>query len=229
MRPRTVGCLPTEDGAIERREVFIPGFMHITDDANCYVLAYSVLKALLPSLNRDDVCAVRRVNHRSRDALGGPSSVPFDVSNDSLFPSLIVRLTSSELVRRIMNARRSFNYLTTADIDRSLLTPDLLATLPNSKILVNEVLSPSEYNNYLSLKEAAKKNGFKYVWHMAGRVLVRRSETERVHVISTVSDLTVILGSPGSELPYVEMAEEHRSTAIPTMAGSSGGPGAAIA
>ena len=128
-----------------------------------------------------------------------------------------------------MNARRSFNYLSTADIDRSLLTPDLLATLPNSKIFVNQVLSTSEYYNYLSLKEAAKKNSFKCVWYKAGRVLVRRSDTKRVHVISAVSDLAVILGSPGSELPYVEMAEEHCSTAIPTMAELSGGPGAVSA
>ena len=137
MQPRSMECLPAGDEAIERREVFIPGFMHITNDANCYVLAYSVLKALLLSLNRDDVCAVRLVHHRSKDVLNAPPSVPFDVSNDSSFPSLIVRLLSSELVRRIMNARRSFNYLTTADVDHSLLTHDLLATLPSSKIFVN--------------------------------------------------------------------------------------------
>ena len=85
MQPRSMECLPAENEAIERREVFIPGFMHITNDANCYALAYSVLKALLPSLNRNDVCAVRRVHHRSKDVLYAPPSVPFDVSN-VLFP-----------------------------------------------------------------------------------------------------------------------------------------------
>ena len=123
-------------------------------------------------------------------------SGPLNLCDGLTFPSLIVRLTSADLVQRIMGARRTFDYLTTGDIDHSLLSPDLAATLPNSKIFVNEVPSPSEYANYMSIKEAAKKNGFKFVWYSAGRVLVRRSETERIHVVSTVSDLAVILGSP---------------------------------
>ena len=73
------------------------------------------------------------------------------------------------------------------------------------------------------------KNGFKYVWHKAGRVLVQRSETERVHIISTVSDLAVILGSPGSGLPSLELAEGHSNSAISASAESSGGPGAVSA
>ena len=100
-----------------------------------------------------------------------------------------------------MNAKRSFNYLNTGDIDHSLFSPDLAATLPYSKIFINEVLSPSAYANYLSHKDAAKKNGFKFVWHSAGRVLVRKSETERVHAVNTVSDLAVVIGSSGMQLP----------------------------
>ena len=81
-----------------------------------------------------------------------------------------------------------FDYLTTVDIDHSLLSPDLAATLTSSKIFVKEVLSTSEYANYMSLKEADKKNGFKFAWYSAGRVLVRKSETERLHVVSAFSD-----------------------------------------
>ena len=37
--------------------------------------------------------------------------------------------------------------------------------LPDCKILVNKVLSPSVFANYLSLKDTAKKLGFKFVWY----------------------------------------------------------------
>ena len=111
--------------------------------------------------------------------------------------SLIVRLTSSALVRRIMNAKRFLNYFSTNYVDRSLLCTKLAATMPDKKIFIHDVLSPSERANYNSLKEAAIKNVFKFVWHSAGRVMVHRSQNERVHVVSSVPDLGVILG-PGS-------------------------------
>ena len=158
-----VGGLLAEEGAVERRELFISDFMQIAEDANCYVLAYAVLKALLPSLHRDDISTVRRVYPRSESAPDGSNLAPHEEGIEFSFPSLIVRLTSIDLVRRLMNAKRSFNYLNTGDIDHSLLSPDLASTLPYSKIFVNEVLSPSAYANYLPLKDAAKKNGFKFV------------------------------------------------------------------
>ena len=74
-----------------------------------------------------------------------------------------MRLVSSELVRRIMRAKRSLNYFSTMDIDRSLLCSKAVAALSHTKILINEGLSTADYTRYQVLKEAAKKAGFKYV------------------------------------------------------------------
>ena len=115
---------------------------------------------------------MRRVYPRSESAPDGSNLAPHEEGIEFSFPSLIVRLTSIDLVRRVMNGKRSFNYLNTGDIDHSLLSPDLAASRPHSKIFINEVLSPSAYANYSSLNDAAKKNSFKFVWHSAGRVLV---------------------------------------------------------
>ena len=92
-------CLLAEEGAVERRELFITRFMRIANDANCYVLAYAVLKASLLSLNRDDICTVRQVYPRSKGASGGTNLAP-EVCVEFFFPSLIVRLTSIDLLRR---------------------------------------------------------------------------------------------------------------------------------
>ena len=92
-----------------------------------------------------------------------------------------------------MNAKRSLNYFTTNYVDRSFLYTGLATTMPDRKIFINEVLS-SERANYNSLEDAAIKNGFKFVWHSAGRVMVRRSQNERVHVVISLADLAVILG-----------------------------------
>ena len=112
-------------------------------------------------------------------------------------PSIIVRLVSPELVRNIMNARRSFTYFSTSNVDRSLLPAELAGSLPDCKILVNEVLSPSDFADYLSLKDTAKKLGFKFVWYSNGRILVRWREREKVHPVGTASDLSVIMASLG--------------------------------
>ena len=55
----------------------------------------------------------------------------------------------------------------------------------------------------MSLKEAAKGNGFKFVWHCNGKVMVRRGEQDRVHIITSVGDLAVIIGSSGGSVPHI--------------------------
>ena len=101
----------------------------------------------------------------------------------------------------------------------------LLLLCQTLSFFINEVLSTSEYSNYMSLKEAAKKNGFQFVWYSAGRVLVRRRETERVHVVSTVSYLAVILGSPRVESPFGNRARGNTPSVISFLGMPPGGPG----
>ena len=47
VKSRSLDGLLARNEVIERKEIFISGFMHVRDDANCYLLAYAVFKALL--------------------------------------------------------------------------------------------------------------------------------------------------------------------------------------
>ena len=112
-------------------------------------------------------------------------------------PSFIVRLRSPQLANSIISARKSYNhnYFSTSDLDTTILTPDVASSLPDCKIFVNEVLSTTVQRDYLSLKETAKRLGFRYVWHRAGRFLVRWREGHRAHAIKTPADISAILAS----------------------------------
>ena len=50
---------------------------------------------------------------------------------------------------------------------------------------------------YLSIKDTAKKLGFKYVWHCTGKFLVRWNDNNRSHSIKSISDLQTITNSLG--------------------------------
>ena len=159
--------------------------MRIDSESNLHCISYAILKALLPSLCRDDICETRFARP---GALGRPG---FDSSD--LPPSFIVRLATPELVQLVINAKKAFNYLTTRDIDTTLLSSEVACALPDTKIFVNEVLSTTDHLDFLSLKQTAKRMGFKYVWHRSGRFLVRWKEGDRAHAIRTHSDLSAIL------------------------------------
>ena len=67
--------------------------------------------------------------------------------------------------------------------------------LPNRKIFIN-ALSNFEFKRFLILKVIAKDFGYKYIWHRAGKILVRRGDQDRkVHVIEMVADLSAISAS----------------------------------
>ena len=74
-----------------------------------------------------------------------------------------------------------------------ILSSEIACALPDTKILVNEVLSTTDHLDYLSLGEIAKCMGIRYVWHRPGRFLVRWWEEERLHAKKTHADLSAIL------------------------------------
>ena len=179
------------DGILnERRELFIPGFMNLSNDINLNCLAFSILKILLPSLSQTDICGVRLARPRS-PTLYDPDYMPD-------FPSFIVTLINAELVQLIMRAKKQHNYLTTNDINLSHLNPELACSLPNKKIFINEALSPPAQAQYILIKESAKKLGFKYIWHSAGRFLVRLRGGMRAYEVRSTSDLQTIINTQGN-------------------------------
>ena len=92
-----------------------------------------------------------------------------------------------------MCAKKSINYLTTKNINLTSLNSEVASALPDRKIFVNEVLSSTDQARYILIKEAAKNLGFKFVWHCAGKFLVRWKNRLRSHVVRSVSDLHTIL------------------------------------
>ena len=187
--------LLTNSYQIERREVFIPGFMKLNDESSMRCISFSILKTLLPSLNSLDICGVRAAR---------PKLTPMRITKpDTGYTPIIVRLSSIELAQKIITARKSYNnnYFTTKDLDLTLLNSEIISALPDSRIFINEVLSTTDQSNYLSIKETAKKLGFKYIWHCSGNILVRWNNNMRSHLIRSVSDLSTIMESLGAMGP----------------------------
>ena len=89
------------------------------------------------------------------------------------FPSIIIRLTSTNRVKQIILTKRNITYFSTRDINKSLLDRELASRMPSSKIFINESLSPTENKRFKSLKTIAKSTGFRFAWHRGGKFLVR--------------------------------------------------------
>ena len=80
----------------------------------------------------------------------------------------------------------------------------------------------SDKKIFINEKSSAIKNGSKFVWPMlaydgtiAGRVMVRRIQDERVHVVSLVADLGVILGPGGCQRAQLEPLSSDTPISLP--------------
>ncbi|OXU18035.1 hypothetical protein TSAR_001633 [Trichomalopsis sarcophagae] len=109
---------------------------------------------------RNDMTATKSATHRG------------------VLPSLVVRLASPGLVREVMRAKSALanNYLTTNDIKPGVLDPEAAACLSGQKVCINEMLSQEKLSQFKNLRPIAQGLGFKYVWHVGGRFLARRTE-----------------------------------------------------
>ena len=201
---------------IERRELFIPGFMKINGEDNLRCIAFSILKTLVPSLTQSDISGVRFVRSKTTCSNSqGP------LPNHTAF---IVILKNPELVQTVMSAKKLFNYLTTKDISLSSLNSEVAIALPDRKIFINEVLSNFERSQYILIKENAKKLGFKYVWYNNGDFLVKWGERTRSHAVKTISDLKTIAQTLGTSThnlktptkTYISSQYKHDTTRGPS-------------
>ena len=165
----------------EDQELFISGFTKLTTEDDLPTLALAILRGLGPLIHRDDIINVRLVHTRGENA-----------SDKLKFPSLIVRLTSLNLIQHIMSLKRSRSYFSTNDIDHTLLINTRFSSLPPTKIIINSVLSSVEYKHFSSLKVSARSLGFKYVWHKDGRFLVKRKSGDRAHYFTSATELRAI-------------------------------------
>ena len=191
---------------VEKREIFIPGFMEINSNLNLHCVAFSILKVLIPSLDKSDINGVR---------LASPKT--FSVTDNGTvnkFTSFIITLKNADFVQLIIRAKKSYNYLTTKDIELSFSNSEVASALPNRKIFINEVLSPLHQLQYISIKETAKSLGFKLVWHCNGKFLVRKMNGMRAHVVTSVSDLHAILKIYNNSSPLIIASDLSISSSI---------------
>ena len=172
------------DAPVERREIFIPGFMRIDNITNLRRISYAILKAFYPSLDEGDICGVRFTSTLI--------TASHEQGCETKFPSFINTLNHPDLVQLIMRAKKLHGYLTTKDINLLHHNSELASALLDRKIFINEVLSTIEQHNYFRIKDTAKSLGFKFVWHCNGRFLVRMRQETRSHEINTVNDLYTI-------------------------------------
>ena len=169
------------ESRIEDQEIYISGFMKLSSDHDLEIISLAIIRGIIPSFNRSDILSVRLVYTRGNNS-----------SQASKFPSIIPRLKSSILVKKILLLQRSKNYFSTNDIDHSLLSEINFSGVPPTKIILNSVLSPQEYKHYSALKDIARNLGFKYIWHREGKFLVKRRTGDRLHYFTSAVELRAI-------------------------------------
>ena len=150
--------------------------MHLSEADNLHSLCFSILRGIVSTLNEQEISSIRMVSQ----------------PHTKKFPSIIVRLTTSARAQQILLTRKERNYYSTQDIDRSVLKDDLTSRIPPTKILINDVLSSSEYKKYQTLKPIAKNLGFAFVWHSGGKFLVRWNNNQRAFTFNSITDLNTI-------------------------------------
>ena len=180
---------------IQDYEIHIPGFMPLTSNDDLNLLGFTILRAICSSINLHEITNVRLLNISDEHTLQAERSS----GADRLFISFIIRLTSVERARQIMFNRRNINYFSTRDLNKTLLSEELVSRMPFSKIFVNETLSSTEYKSFKSLKNIGKNIGFKFIWHCGGKFLARWRLGAPEHYFSNHSDLNRIKNSYASD------------------------------
>ena len=61
--------------------------------------------------------------------------------------------------------------------------------MEKAKLFINENLTQARKRLLWQSKQAAKENGYAYVWTMNGKIYVRKNDNSHSNVISTEEDL----------------------------------------
>ena len=112
-------CMTTQT---EDFEIFISGFMLLSSDDDLKTLCYTILHFIAPSLNINEIESVRLLRIRSTHDVSEHISETKNVNVMSVFPPIIVRLTTSSRVKQIISLKRDLNYLNIRDLDFTILT-----------------------------------------------------------------------------------------------------------
>ena len=166
--------------------------------------SFAVLSTVLPSLSKSDIKAVKILSPNSSapgsDTLENKSletSVEAQKSEIIDGPrsafSLLVRLSSGELLKQIFKEKRNLTSFSLMDINPSLLGDTSTSKLTRTAIFINYYLQKAKYNEFKELRAYAKTIGLKYVWHRGGQFFTKKGDGERAYVFSAKEDLDRIL------------------------------------
>ena len=166
--------------------------------------SFAVLSTVLPSLMKSEIKAVNVLSPNS-SAPGSPTlENELPVTSDNAqrremidgprrAHSLLVRLSSGELLTQIFKEKRNLTSYTLMDLNPSLFGDISTTTLSKSKIFINYYLPKEKYNEFKKLRTYAKTIGLKYVWHRGRKFRTKKGDWKRAYVFSTKEDLDRIL------------------------------------
>ena len=166
--------------------------------------SFAVLNTVLPSLSKTDIEVVKMLPQNS----SAPGSVTLENTSPgtsenaqkseiidgprSAF-SLLVRLSSGEVLKQIFKEKRNHTSFSLMDIHPSLHGDTSSSKLTQTNIFINYYLQKEKYNELKKLRTYVKTIGLKYVWHRGGKFLTKKGDGERAYVFSTKEDLDRIL------------------------------------
>ena len=164
--------------------------MSLSLQDNLTGLCYSILQGISHTFNINEITDVRLLHANTITEVHTQSSE--NAETTTIYPSLIVRLSTISRVKQILTLKREVNYYNTKDLELTHLGEDFVTRVPATKLIINEVLSSSEYQKFKTLRKDAKNIGFKYVWHTNGKFLTRWNNSGRVHFFNSLIDIDTI-------------------------------------
>lgn len=174
-------------------EVIITGLSHTTT-TDLTKLVCCTANALNIALDPADVINVHR-SGRKKEALN-----PAVDSSNSLPPATInlsdltVKLRSTDLVNKLVEAKRRARRLHTTQLDATLLSS---AAAPSPQISclinINEKLPAPLYQLLMSTKHKARSLGYSHAWYGDGCIKVKQTDTSSILYIRSEEDLQKIV------------------------------------
>lgn len=181
-------------------EVIISGLSH-TQSTDLVKLVCCAASAVNLKLDPTDVLNVRRSGRR-KEAGNTLLAHPMSSTSNADLSDLTVKLKSSDLAQKFVEAKRKTRRLHSSQLDSALLTA-ANAPIPQISALINinENLPAPLFQLLMAAKHKARPLNYKYIWYGDGCIKVKYSDTSRIIYIRSEEDLNKILPEIINENP----------------------------
>ena len=132
---------------------------------------FAVLNTVLPSVTKLDIQEIHALSKLYNKSVAltshnnslSTSSITQTVVDGPRSPfSLLVRLSSGELVTKIFEEKKRFTSFSLANLNPSLLGESSIKNLKQTIIFINYYLKKDQYKEFTQLRAYAKTIGFQY-------------------------------------------------------------------